>query len=117
MTPASKQVDVKAIGTMGVLFEMPARPGASFWNAIKEGIALTHAYIKATINGFKTIFSKRDVTKMSGPVGIISIVTQGAGQGFSSFLLILAIISINLAVLNSDPIANSGWRSNPCFIP
>jgi regulator of sigma E protease len=104
LTTASKQVDGKAIGTMGVLFEMPARPGDSFINALKNGCELTHAYIKATVNGFKQIFSKGDVTKMSGPVSIVSIVMKGAGEGFSIFLLILAIISINLAVLNLIPL-------------
>jgi regulator of sigma E protease len=104
MTPASKQIDGKAVGTMGVLFEMPARAGDSFVNAFKNGCELTHAYIKATINGFKQIFSKGDVTKMSGPVSIVSIVMKGAGEGFSIFLLILAIISINLAVLNLIPL-------------
>lgn len=99
----SKPLDGKSIGTMGVLFDIPSTRN-SFPSAIKHGIELTNYFLLATVHGFKGIFSKGDVSKMGGPLQIISVVTKGAGQGFSVFLLILAIISINLAVLNLIPL-------------
>lgn len=92
------------IGTLGVTFEMISLKSASLIDAFKDGIALTNRFIHGIIHAFKHIFTKADVSSMGGPVQIISAMTHGAGQSFAIFLLILAMISVNLAVLNLIPL-------------
>jgi len=41
---------------------------------------------------------------VSGPVGIVSIGSQLVSQGFSSTVTIIALISLNLALINIVPI-------------
>ncbi len=100
----SRDLGDKKVGSLGVLFEITGTPGLPFVSAIKEGISLTNAYIKATFLGFKQIFAKRDVSKMGGPIKIISETVKAAGTGFEVFLLFLAVVSINLAVFNLIPL-------------
>ncbi len=45
-----------------------------------------------------------DLTQVSGPVGIVSIGSQLVSQGFSSTVTIIALISLNLALINIVPI-------------
>lgn len=104
VTLDSKEMGDKKVGSLGVLFEITGTASLPFMSAVKEGIALTNAYIKATVLGFKHIFVKRDVSKMGGPVKIISETIKAAGHGFGVFLFFLAVISINLAIFNLIPL-------------
>lgn len=104
VTLESKDVAGKKIGNLGVLFEITGTQSMPFITAIKEGITLTNAYIMATIAGFKHIFVKRDVSKMGGPIKIISETVKAAGHSFGVFLFFLAVLSINLAILNLLPL-------------
>ncbi len=45
-----------------------------------------------------------DLNQVSGPVGIVSIGSQLVSQGFSSTVTIIALISLNLALINVLPI-------------
>ncbi len=94
----------KRVGSLGVTFEMAEQPGSSFLNAIKQGFNLTNRFIYGTLLAFKNLFVQRDISNVSGPLSIISVTAQGASQGFKIFLLLLAIISINLAILNLLPL-------------
>lgn len=100
----SKDQGDKKVGSLGVLFEITGTQSLSFIDAIKEGISLTNAYIKATVLGFKHIFVKRDVSKMGGPIKIISETVKAAGHSFGMLLFFLAVISINLAIFNLLPL-------------
>lgn len=100
----TKDLGDKKVGSLGVLFEITGTSSLPFIDAVKEGIALTNAYIKATVLGFKHIFVKRDVSKMGGPVKIISETVKAAGHSFGVFLFFLAVLSINLAVFNLIPL-------------
>ena len=100
----SKKVGQQAVGSLGVTFEMVKTAGLPFFESIKEGIALTNTYIVSTINGFKNIFAKRDVSNIQGPLSIISLIMEGISQSFGVFLLLLALISVNLAILNLIPL-------------
>jgi regulator of sigma E protease len=94
----------KSVGYLGAYFSMAAIPGVSLPKAIQQGVALTNRYIAVTIHMFKYIFAKRDMSSVGGPVMIIKATAQGASKGLRVFLLFLAIISINLAVLNLIPL-------------
>ena len=96
--------DSENIGSIGVAFEMNEMPPLSFFGAIKQGITLTNDWIVRTFTGILGMFRKADVKNVGGPVVIISMLTKGATTSFSIFLILLAIISINLAVLNLIPL-------------
>jgi len=99
-----KLVAGKAIGSLGVEFDFVELPAQSFVSAIQDGIAKTNKNIIATLSVFKVLITKDGINNLVGPIGIISLASQGAAQGIKVLLLLLAIISINLAVLNLLPL-------------
>ena len=101
---SKKDLKGKEVGALGVKFLMQGTPGTSFFEAIKQGIEMANSYIINTIVGFKNIFSKHGVNAVQGPVAIISMIIESISQSFALYLLLLAIISINLAVLNLIPL-------------
>jgi len=104
VTLGKREFGGKEVGTLGVSFEMTEQHGFPLWTSIKNGINLTNRFIYGTFQAFKHLFVQRDVSNVSGPLSIIQATAQGASQGFKIFLILLAIISINLAILNLLPI-------------
>lgn len=94
----------KQIGTLGTIFEIDQIPTYNFGQAIVQGIRATNIYILTTLYAFKNMFIKRDIAGVGGPVKIIAETMKGAQKGFKIFLLFLAVISINLAILNFIPL-------------
>ncbi len=81
--------------------ELTARP---FFTAITDGIRDTNQFIYVTVKSYLSILRRCSTTGLGGPLMIISSMSQGARYGFKIWLFLLAIISINLAVLNLIPI-------------
>ena len=73
-------------------------------SGIKRGIQMTNERIVAIFYALKTLFIERNFSQLAGPIGIISITSQEAANGIKVLLLLLATISINLAVLNLLPL-------------
>lgn len=94
----------KKIGIWGALLDMHELPKYSFVEAIAQGVRATNTYIVGTIFAFKNMFIGRNMKGVGGPIMIISETMKGAQRGFKIFLLFLAIISINLAILNLLPL-------------
>ncbi len=76
----------------------------SFRQGISWGIWLTNWYIKVIFNQITGAISSRNATGFSGPIMAIAVSTQTAQKGFTFFLFLLAIISINLALVNLLPL-------------
>jgi regulator of sigma E protease len=77
--------------------------------AIAEGAALTWETISLTAQGlahfFYGIFTfSADLSQVSGPIGIAGAVGSASAHGLGDLLSIMAIISINLALINLIPI-------------
>lgn len=92
-------------GVLGVSFksiELP--PQKDFLMALKEGIAYTNALIKNVAIGYLGFFTKRDLSNTQGPLGIIAHTASESAQGFKNLLILIAIISANLAILNLIPL-------------
>jgi len=104
LTPDEKVIAGKVLGSLGVEFDVIELQPQSFIQAVKEGIAKTNKNIMATMSVFKILATKDGINNLVGPIGIISLASQGAAQGIKVLLLLLAIISINLAVLNFLPL-------------
>lgn len=98
----SKQVGNVTIGSIGITLQFPTP--SSFIGSIKQGIALTNHWIVEAIKGFASIFQRADLKGVGGPIVIISILTKGVAASIKFFLILLAIISINLAILNLIPL-------------
>lgn len=81
----------------------------SFGAAIVEGASLTWDTLVLTAEGlwhfFYGIFTfSANLSQVSGPIGIASAVGAASAQGFGDLLSIIAIISINLALINLIPV-------------
>jgi len=81
----------------------------SFTEALAQGAELTWQATRLTAIGlanfFYSIFTfSANLSQVSGPVGIAGAVGGASAQGFGSLLSIMAIISINLALINLIPI-------------
>lgn len=104
VTLGTKEFLGQTYGDLGAIFEVTAKPGVPLFSAIALGIRLTNAYLVNVVLAYKNIFVKRDTSGLGGPIMIISETVKGVAKGFKIFLLFLAIISINLAVLNLIPL-------------
>jgi len=90
------------VATIGVV---PLSLGA----AITEGATLTWGTIKITAIGLWHFFYgiltlSADLSQVAGPIGIAGAVSAASAQGFGNLLSIIAIISINLALINLIPV-------------
>lgn len=101
-----KDTDKKIIGigmdSLGIL-KLPIHL------AIIEGFRTTYLLTKNTAIGlgvfvFDAFRFKSDFSQVTGPVGIANIVGDASSLGFVYLISLVAIISINLAVINLIPI-------------
>ncbi|MDO8566608.1 MAG: M50 family metallopeptidase [bacterium] len=81
----------------------------SLGSAVIEGARLTWGATQLTAVGlwnfFYGVFTlSADLSQVAGPVGIAGVVGSASMQGFGNLLSIMAIISINLALINLIPI-------------
>ncbi len=81
----------------------------SFGAAMVEGALLTWGAITLTAQGlahfFYGVFTlTADMSQVAGPIGIAGAVGSASAQGFGDLLSIIAIISINLALINLIPV-------------
>lgn len=105
VTPDSNQSFGQTVGTLGVVFDMPETAEAhSFISSFWRGVTETNRWIKSTAGSFLHLFRRRSVDQMAGPLMIVAMTMKSAAQGFKIYLLFLAVISINLAILNLIPL-------------
>ncbi|HUX81071.1 MAG TPA: M50 family metallopeptidase [Candidatus Paceibacterota bacterium] len=81
----------------------------SFWNALTQGAELTWGALTLTAYGLGHFFYgiltfSADLSQVAGPVGIAGVVGSASAQGLGDLFSIMAIISINLALINLIPI-------------
>ena len=77
--------------------------------ALYEGALLTWNMTQSTATGLVTFFAQifrgtADFSSVAGPIGIASIGSQAVSNGFSAAVSLVALISINLALINILPI-------------
>jgi regulator of sigma E protease len=97
----------KDTGRLGVEFSFQPskeRERYPFFESIKKGIAQTNTYIYLTVMGLKNMFTQRSLKGTGGPVLMISESIRQAQAGFIYLFIFLAIISINLAIINLLPL-------------
>lgn len=78
--------------------------GSSPLDSLRLGIRETHKVMLSTYLTFARLFQGTvRVEHLKGPVGIADVGTQLAGRGFEWLIFFLALISVNLAVINFMP--------------
>jgi len=76
----------------------------AIWRGISDAAFLTIATVQGYYSLLKTLFIHgRLIADVSGPIGIAGLTGQAARVGFNYLLQFVAMISINLAVLNIIP--------------
>lgn len=104
ITFASRTVGSRKIGVFGVGFVLQDIPAVSFKDAFNEGVHTVNTLIKNTFFMFKSMCVKKNINGVGGPLMVISETIKGAAKGAKIFFLLLAFISVNLAVLNMLPL-------------
>jgi regulator of sigma E protease len=99
----SKKDGELEIGSLGAVFETPIQK-LPFFQAIKTGIAMTNQWIYNIAFAVKSLISQRSLEGAGGPVMILSQSFSSATHGATSLFIFLALISINLALMNILPI-------------
>lgn len=73
--------------------------------ALVDGLEATWGWTKLTVQGIaKMITREISADNIGGPLTIAKISGDAAAQGFSNYIFLIAILSINLGVLNLLPI-------------
>lgn len=76
----------------------------SFWEGLKASISLIITIFMALIDLIgKAIIGQASLDVVTGPVGITKVTAQASSLGFVYLLQLLALISLNLTVINIFP--------------
>jgi regulator of sigma E protease len=94
----------RTTASLGIIFEMSTPQPLPFLSALYTGISETHRWISSIYKDFIHLLSEKKIGEMAGPLMIVHTSAKLAGQGYLLFLLFLAVISINLAILNLIPV-------------
>ena len=86
---------------IGIISHMARDPATCVVNGVKSTWELN----KMMLSAFGMLFN-RGITAddVSGPVGLVKVVNQTTQYGISSYLMLLALVSLNLALFNIIPI-------------
>lgn len=107
VVPGSKTENNKEVGFLGIGYDMgPVSELApqSYFESFKSGIAATNLCIYLTFDAFRSMFKQRSIEGVGGPLLVISETIKGIQKGGKIFLILLAFISVNLAILNLIPV-------------
>lgn len=72
--------------------------------SISNGIAITNFYIGSIFASLKNLITTKSTEGLAGPIMTLTSSTKIAQKGLKSLLIFLAIISINLGIMNLLPL-------------
>lgn len=98
--PKAKKIDGQKIYQLGFYGKPDNNLGAKLQRGWTTGVNTTGLIFNAVGN----LFRHFSLNKLSGPVGIYSQTVQVSNMGFTYLLAFLAMISINLGIVNLIPI-------------
>ena len=105
LTPV--EVPGRTLGEAGIQpdYAFFMKRAAGIVEPVKLGFDRTYTFAEQVFLTFRGMFSSRiDPTTLGGPIGIAETAYRVSEYGFGKFLYFLAIISVNLAILNIFPI-------------
>ena len=72
--------------------------------AVKSGVLGTGRMVAMIFDGFRMLFTgEASVNELSGPVGIVTAVNESAAHGIIYYLMLTALMCVNLAIINILP--------------
>jgi regulator of sigma E protease len=89
--------------TLGLQFR-PQLQQLPLGESLTRSLQDAQAYMVGMIYGLKMLFSEAGRTSISGPVGIMRMIGQGAQSDLYTFLFIFMLINLNLGLMNLLPI-------------
>jgi regulator of sigma E protease len=95
-------------GSLGIAMDKVGIVKLPFFKAVWEGLKTTVKLVgliaEAFVNFFRDIFTKREMLgQIAGPVGIAGILNNAMESGFTYIFQLIAVLSINLALINIIP--------------
>ncbi len=95
---------IEVLGMIGIRPEVTMRD-AGFFESIQAGIGRTYFWIRLTLVSLKMLVTGEESFKsVGGPIFIAQLAGDSARSGMDSLFNLIAILSINLAILNILPI-------------
>lgn len=94
-------VESDGVGIIGIV---AARENLPLWEAVKIGFVQTYTITKLVIVSLWQMITGAIGVDLAGPVGVGQLVGQAAGYGFFNFLIFVAVISVNLGIVNILPL-------------
>ena len=77
---------------------------SSIWEGLKTSVEIIQAVFVAIFNLISKVFiGQASLEQIAGPVGIVKMTAQARNLGFVYLLQLLALISLNLVVINIFP--------------
>jgi regulator of sigma E protease len=87
--------------TIGIVPKLVRNPAT----AVGDGVAATYNMGKMMLNVIRQLFTGQvSVKELSGPVGIIYLTGETVKAGFVNFVYFMALLSLNLAIVNMLPL-------------
>lgn len=101
--PEKVDLDGVSRGQIGVLFEQEYEK--SFFKSLTYGFTQTFETTKLIVtNLVMLITGQLSLDMLSGPVGIYDMTDQVVKTGFTNFLMLTAMLSVNLGIINLVPL-------------
>ncbi len=92
----------KGEGALGVTLVGGGAEPVGLWDGLKGGFVMAYSTTWSVITGLAAIVNEPEA--IVGPVGIFRVAAGAGAIGFAYVLQLIAVISLNLAVLNLLPI-------------
>ncbi len=106
--PAANKIlkgsELVEVGLIGISPTMNHRP-AKFFESLDNGMQNTWYWLKITVISLKMLITgEESIKNIGGPIFIAQLAGETAKFGFGSLLNLMAIISLNLALINILPV-------------
>ena len=104
ITPEERLEGDKPIGIIGIRHHQSGSVSIGWWEAVKIGAWSVYSSSSLILDFLGSIFEDRRYKELGGPIRIAIMADDTADMGLRYFLQFLALLSVNLAVLNLLPI-------------
>ena len=101
----TKTLDIKPVKNHGsYLIGVSSALKTGFWDKITGGFQMSWQSAMLILNALKGIVSNFSLDKLGGPVAMYQASSQAASYGLPSVINLLAVLSIDLGIVNLIPI-------------
>lgn len=100
VTPKKENVEGQEVVRIGVQVPMDTSVTAKLTGGVKQAVNSSVQLLRALGN----LIAKPDINKLGGPVAMFQMSSEAAKQGPLTVMLLMAVISMNLGVMNLLPI-------------